>query len=232
MLLSPRSSLEHFQLTLRFRWLGLGILTATLLLLRQFWAFALLPVLVVVTFAAVELALITLFVQHALAHPEWWTPARARFARVIAQLQVLAELALLTWAVHLTGGIVSPLVAGYLLYLFANGLRATARTLALNSLWAAALLSGLAVGEYRGYITHIGNSLLPATGDYRNAQYVSVVLVALFAFILLSGVVAMWISRYTRRREEELASAAQALARGRSERAARHRPASGLFARS
>ncbi|MGB8643756.1 MAG: GAF domain-containing protein [Anaerolineae bacterium] len=210
---SVPAPVERLQLTLRLRWLGIAIVIIILILLGQFWRFDYVPVVGIIGITLLELAGVSLIVRRATRHPEWNPKHRDRLIGIISELQVLVELVLLTVGVHLTGGVVSPLLAGYMLYLFVNGLRSSVPMLVVNGIWSALLAVGLIVAEYFGYVQPQSIGVVGDAALHVNSLFVGAVLSGLLAFMLLAAAVAIWIAHQTRQRELALAQSATALAR-------------------
>ncbi len=194
---------------LRLRWAGLLIITGALLLARTFVEFELPTVLLILVLFAAELLVVQL-VPYRL-EPHAMEPRAGHLLRLMGHLQVLAELGLITWAVYLTGGITSPLLPTYFVYLFADGLTATTRVLVAHALAATLLLLAVVSATSYGGLGHVNIGLIPESNFWHDPTYIGLTLLLFGALMAITLLVAVTYSRRAAEREAELERSARRL---------------------
>ena len=111
---------------LRVRLSGLAVVILALLIARQYIYIQLEFILLTAVLFFAELSTVWLLLRR--LEPNGQEPRALLLLLIAGQLQVVAELLLLTWAVYYTGGITSPLLALYFIYIFGDGLTSAAPT--------------------------------------------------------------------------------------------------------
>jgi len=202
---------EKRRVTLRVRWVGTILVTIALIITRVYVPFDLGRVLFVLGLALTEIAAVTIVLSRL---REGVKGIRAvHLYKIVTHLQVAVELTLLTWIVNLTGGVSSPMVGAYLIYLLADGLDSAVVGVLSHSLGAMLLFVGLVLGEFYGYVQHFNVGLFAETEMYRNPQYIDAVLVVIVGLMVLCAFVAIVLNRQIQQRELLLAASAEELAR-------------------
>lgn len=128
--------------------------------------------------------------------------------QITGQLQVIAELLLLTWAIYYTGGITSPLTPLYFIYIFADGLVSTTRTLVLHALLATLMLVFVTLGTYYVVLARFNIGLFPENELWHDQAFVDGALIVFVAMMVVTLIVAITFSRRTHEREQELGKSA------------------------
>lgn len=187
---------------LRLRWVALACITAALWLARLFVNFPIEQLGGVIALVLIEIAAVQLIQRRLFADRN--QPLALVLLRLLMQLQVIAELVLLTLAVHFTGGISSPLLGLFLIYLFADGAISSIRVLIAHAALAAVLLLSVALGEYNGWLRHYSIWVAPDAELYANPAYVVPALCAFAALLIITLCAAIATSRDTVRRAHEL----------------------------
>lgn len=195
---------------LRLRAIGLGLVLVALLAARWFIYFQVEFVLQIGALYVSELAVVWL-VLHRL-RTLYDQPRALLLLRLAGQLQVIAELLLLTWAIYYTGGITSPLTPLYFVYIFADGLTSSTRTLAAHAVLAFLLMTFITLATYYGVLPRYNIGLFTETELWRSQEYVRGVLIVFGALMLVTLIVAITFSRRTQERENELGESAKQLA--------------------
>lgn len=191
---------------LRVRLAGLALIVIALLIARQYVYIQLEFIFLTAVLFFAELAAVWALLRRL---DQYGRDPRALLLLLVAgQLQVIAELLLLTWAVYYTGGITSPLLALYFIYIFGDGLTSSARTLILHAVLATALLLLVTLGTYYGWLTHVNIGLFPESDLWRNQTFVDGALIVFGAMMAVTLVVAITFSRRTAEREVELGESA------------------------
>lgn len=197
---------EKRSANLRLRGISLVLLIIALLAARWYTYFQVEFVGRVAVLYLAELATVWILLRRLRGHEN------ERHALVLlqmtGQLQVIAELLLLTWAVYYTGGITSPLTPVYFIYIFADGLVSTARTLFLHALLANLLMLFLTLGTYYAFIPRYNIGLFPETDLWRNQPFVDGALIVFSSMMIVTLLVAITLSRRTHEREQELGKSA------------------------
>ncbi len=191
---------------LRVRAIGLVLVTLALLIARQFVFFQLEFVFWIAALFVAELAVVWVLLQRL----EPYSDQRHAYVllQITGQLQVIAELILLTWAVYYTGGITSPLLPLYFIYVFADGLLSSALTLVLHAILATLLVILITVGTYYGWLPRYNIGLFPESELWRNQTFVDGALIVFVGMMLVTLIVAITFSRRTAEREEKLGESA------------------------
>ncbi len=130
---------------------------------------------------------------------------------IAGHLQVLAELILITGAVYYTGGIISPLTPLYFIYIFADGLVSSTRSLILHAIVATGLMVLVTVATYYGWLDRYNLFLFAETDFWRNQAFVDGALIVFCALMIVTLVVAITFSRRTAVREQQLGESSGAL---------------------
>lgn len=195
--------------TLRVRWLALVFVLVGLVGARWYLYFDLAPLL----FLAGALALELLAVQFLLIRLRGLSayPTAPVILELTGQGQVLVELSLLTVAVYLTGGITSPLIPLYLIYIFADGLVSSTRALAAHAVLSVLALAAITVGTFYGWLARLNIGLAPETDLWHTTGFVDSALLLFASFMAITLLIADTLSRRTARREEEFGRSAGAL---------------------
>lgn len=195
---------------LRLRWLGLLLLTLGLLVARWVVYYDALPILFIAACFAVELVVVQILLRRL---RDFTDPARARrWLFIIGQVQVLFELVLLAWAVYCTGGIISPLVPIFFVYIFADGMSSSVRPLIFHAVTATLLMIAVATATFYGFLPRL-NILEFAESDFwRNPPFVQGALFIFIALMAVTLIVATTFSRRTAEREMQLEQSAGQLA--------------------
>lgn len=197
---------ENRRANLRLRWIGVALVTIALLAVRWMVYYDHLPVLQIVACFLAELAAVQILLIR-LRYPK--DQARAvLLLQVAGQLQVVAELLLLTWAVYYTGGVTSPLVPVFFVYIFADGLTSSVRTLVAHAGFATLLMLVVALGTYYGQIPRYNALYFAETDFWRNQAFVLGSLIVFGALMGLTLIVASTFSRRTSEREHALGESA------------------------
>lgn len=191
---------------LRLRAMGLGLVALSLLAARWFVYFQLEPIFWIAILFAVELGAVWLLLKR--LEPFANQPRAVHLLQIAGQLQVAAELLLLTWAIYYTGGITSPLLPLYFIYLFADGLTSSTRTLILHALLAYLLVALVTLATYYGYLPRYNIGLYPENELWRSQAFVQGTLIVFGAMMIVTLIVAITFSRRTREREMELGESA------------------------
>lgn len=137
--------------------------------------------------------------------------AAQKLLEIAGQLQAIAELLLLTWLIYYTGGITSPLVPLYFVYIFAAGLSSDVRTLVWRAMLATVLMLWVTLGTYYGWLDRRTIGLGAENDLWRDPTFVAGVLIAFGAAMVLTLVVGITFGRRTRQREQELGESAKQL---------------------
>lgn len=130
---------------------------------------------------------------------------------IAGQLQVVAELLLLTWVIYYTGGITSALLPVYFVYIFAAGLSSNVRTLVWRAVLAMAMVLWIGVSTYYGWLDRY--NLGPGSEDAlrREPSFIGGALLIFAAIMAVTLIVAVMLSRRTRQREQDLGETARQL---------------------
>lgn len=197
---------EKRRANLRLRAVGLALVVLALLAARWFVYYNISFLFGIAVLFALELATASVLFRR-LSH--YGDPPRVRLLLLLAgQLQVLAELSLLTWAVYYTGGITSPLIPAYLIYIFADGLVASTRTLIAHVILASAFMSAVTVATYYAWLPRANVGLVPETQLWRDQVYVDDSLIVFGALMAVTLLVAITFSRRAAARELKLGESA------------------------
>ncbi len=195
---------------LRLRSIGLALIIAGLLGARWYVYFQLEFLLRIAVLYVAELAVVWIVLRRLqLAKTE---PRALQMLLIAGQLQVIVELILLTGAIYYTGGITSPLTPLYFIYIFADGLTSSTRTLGLHALLAILLMILVTIGTYYGWIERYNIGLFPETELWRNQAFVDGALIVFVAMMVLTLIVAITFSQRSHEREQELGESAEQLA--------------------
>lgn len=193
---------ENRRANLRLRWVGLGLVSAALVIASWFVAYDSISILQIAALFALELGVVWLLLTR-LREPR--DEARAvRLLQIMGQVQVVVELALLTWAVYYTGGVTSPLIPLYFIYIFGDGLTSSTATLIFHAALATLFFTGITVDTYYGYLPRYNAFLFAENEFWRNQQYVDGALIVFVALMALTTIVAVTFSRRSAAREQEL----------------------------
>ncbi len=197
---------ENRRANLRLRWIGLALVCVALALASWFVAYDYVSIIQIAALFAIELGVVWFFLNR-LREPS--DEARALLLlRILTQLQVIVELLLLTWAVYYTGGITSPLIPLFFIYLFGDGLTSSTSTLIFHAVLATVLVIGMTVATYYGYLPRYNAFHFAETEFWRNQQYVDGALIVFSALMALTTIVAITFSRRTLERERKLSESA------------------------
>lgn len=201
---------EKRRANFRLRWIGLALLTAAALVSRLYVTFDLSALLVLAGLFVVEL--LTVQMLHVRLEPRTADPYARRLLELTAQLQIVAELALVSWWVYLTGGVTSPFLPLYLIYIFSDGASSSTRDLAIHAVIAIGMLALVVLGTYYGFLEHADIGMIPESLMWQDAGYVAATLIVFAALMAVTLVVAVNFSRRTSDREIELARSAERMA--------------------
>lgn len=191
---------------LRLRGIALALVIGSLLIARWYVYFQVEFVFVIAVLYVAELAVVWLLIRRLEKIPD--QPHTTLLLQLTGHLQVLAELVLLTWAVYYTGGITSPLLPLYFIYIFADGLTSSTRALVFHGVLAYLLLIAVTIGTYHGWLNRYNIGLFPETDLWRNQGFVDGALIIFGAMMIVTLVIAITFSRRTTRREVELGESA------------------------
>ncbi|MBI4671843.1 MAG: GAF domain-containing protein [Chloroflexi bacterium] len=197
---------EKRHANLRLRWTGWVAITLGLAVARWFIYYDLIPVFQIAAWFVVELVIVQILLERLRGSTNY--TSAIRFLKGLGQFQVLAELALLSWIIYYTGGITSPLVPLYFIYIFGDGLTSSVRTLVIHALFATLLIAGITVGTYYGFLPRYNVFQFLETELWRNQAYVDGTLIVFGALMALTLVVAITFSRRSAEREHELGESA------------------------
>lgn len=187
---------------MRLRWIALACVTAALSLARLFVAFPIEQLAGVIALVLIEMVVVQLIQRRLFQDRD--QPLAFVLLRLLVHLQVIVELVLLTLAGHLTGGISSPLLGLYLIYLFADGAISSSRALIAHAMLAGALLFSVALGEHNGWLRHYSLGAAPGADLYESPTYLAAGLSTFGALLIITLAVAIMTSRQTTRRTQEL----------------------------
>ncbi len=194
---------------LRLRWIGLALVSIALVIASWFVAYDHFSIVQIAALFALELGAVWFALRRLRAPRDY---ARAiLILRILGHLQVIVELLLLTWAVYYTGGITSPLIPLYFIYIFGDGLTSSTPTLIAHATLATALFVGMTVATYYGYLSRYNAFNFAETDFWRNQQYVDGALIVFAALMALTTIVAIAFSRRAGEREQALGEAAKKL---------------------
>jgi GAF domain-containing protein len=197
---------ENRRSNLRLRWIGLGLVCAALVIASWFVAYDYVSMFQIAALFALELSVVW-FLLNRLREPEDRQHA-ILIMRIISQLQVIVELLLLTWAVYYTGGVTSPLIPLYFVYIFGDGLASSTATLIFHAVLATLFFIGMTTATYYGYLPRYNVFRFAETEFWRSQQYVDGALIVFVAIMTLTTIVAITFSRRTYERERQLGQSA------------------------
>lgn len=198
--------LEKRQANLRLRVIGLGLVITSLLIARWYVYFQVEFVALTALLYIAELTAVWLLLRSLTKYPN--SPRAYRLLQAAGHLQVIGELLLLTWGVYYTGGITSPLTPLYFIYIFADGLASTTRTLVVHAVLAMFMMVVVTLGTYYGYIPRYNIGLFPESDLWRNQSFVQGALIVFGAMMIVTLTVAITFSRRSQEREQELGESA------------------------
>ncbi|MCC7163146.1 MAG: GAF domain-containing protein [Anaerolineae bacterium] len=198
--------LEKRSANLRLRGIALALVICSLLIARWFIYFQAEFIFAIAVLYIIELTVVWLLLRRLEKIPD--QPHTTLLLQLTGQLQVLAELLLLTWAVYYTGGIISPLLPLYFIYIFADGLSSYTRALVFHGAVASLLLLVVALGTFAGWLNRYNIGLFPENDLWRNAGFVGGSLIVFGAMMIVTLVISITLSRRTCRREIELGESA------------------------
>lgn len=198
--------IEKRTANLRLRGIALALVITSLLIARWYVYFQVEFVVVIAVLYIVELAVVWLLIRRLEKIPD--QPHTTLLLQLTGHLQVLAELLLLTWAVYYTGGILSPLLPLYFIYIFADGLTSSTRALVLHGAIAMLLLLAVTLGTYSELLSRYNIGLFPETDLWKNPGFVVGSLVVFGSMMIVTLVTAITFSRRTSEREVELGESA------------------------
>jgi GAF domain-containing protein/anti-sigma regulatory factor (Ser/Thr protein kinase) len=197
---------ENRRVNLRMRWLGVALVTVALLVVRWFVYYDAVSVFQIAAAFAAELFAMQLLLERL---RDFQDQARAiLWLKGIGQLQVFVELVLLAWAVYYTGGITSPLIPLFFVYIFADGLTSSARTLVLHAIFATLLMVLVATGTYYGFLSWYNAFYFTETEFWHDQAYVDGSLIVFAALMMVTLVVALVFSHRGAEHEQELGQSA------------------------
>lgn len=197
---------EKRSANLRVRMAGIALVIVALLTTRQLLYFQIEFMLYPAVLFFLELVVVWFLLHRLDGYGK--EPRALRVLLVVGQLQVVAELLLLTWVVYYTGGITSPLIPLYLIYILGDGLTSRAPTLILHAILAMLLLV-LVTGEtFYGLIPRYNIGIFPENTMWNNAAFVDGALIVFAAMMTVTLIVAITFSRRTADREQELGESA------------------------
>ena len=191
---------------LRLRGIGLALVIIALLVARWFIYFQIEFVARIGGLYILELATVWFLLRRLKSHPD--SRRVLWLLQIAGQLQVIAEVVLLTGAVYYTGGITSPLTPLYFIYIFADGLSSTTRTLVLHAVLATGLMVLVTIATYYGWIERYNIGLFPETQLWRDQSFVDGALIVFIAMMIVTLIVAITFSQRTQEREVELGESA------------------------
>ncbi len=191
---------------LRLRAVGLALVILALVIARWFIYFQIEFIALTALLYVAEIITVWLLLRRLNRYAG--SPRALLLLQIAGQLQVIAEVVLLTWAVYYTGGITSPLTPLYFIYIFADGLSSTTRTLVLHTAVATGLMVLVTVGTYYGWLSRYNIGLFPENELWRNQAFVDGALVVFSAMMLVTLIVAITFSQRTHEREVELGESA------------------------
>ncbi len=194
---------------LRLRGIALVLVIFSLLLARLFVDFQAQFIALIAVLYIAELAVVGLLIYRLGKIPD--ASHTTLLLRLTGHLQVVAELVLLTWAVYYTGGITSPLLPLYFIYIFADGLTSSTRALVGHGLVAYTLVAIVTIGTYSGWLARYNIGLFPETDLWRNTGFIIGALIVFGAMMLVTLVIAITFSRRTSQREIKLDQSADQL---------------------
>lgn len=194
---------------LRLCWIGLVLFTAGLTLVRWYVYYDFNYILQIALLFAMELLAVQLLLRRLGAHSDG--PRALRLLQVVGQLQVLSELSLLTWAVYYTGGITSPLIPLYFIYIFADSLTARTRTLIAHAVGTLVFVVLVTLGTYYRWIPHVNIGPLAESELWRSQSFVDVSLITFAALMATTLLIALTFSRRRLEREQALGRSAEQL---------------------
>lgn len=198
--------IEKRTANLRLRGIALALVISSLLLARSIVYFQAEFVVLIAVLYVAELAVVWLLIRRLEKIPD--APYTTLLLRLTGHLQVLAELVLLTWAVYYTGGITSPLLPLYFIYIFADGLTSSTRALLFHAGLAYFFVATVTIGTYSGWLARYNIGLFPETDLWRSPGFISGALIVFGAMMIVTLVIAITFSRRTTQREIELGESA------------------------
>ena len=177
-------TLQQANWIIRLRWMAIGSTFAAAGILRLIFPYSFLPVIVITACAfGYNLA--------AWLHIERYTQRGPTFGenelQVNLQLQIILDILVLGWAVHLTGGVQSEIIPIYLIHLPLLGLAVPRRTILLQSTLAAGVLAFIFALEYFGILPHGDLGTTPDPSLHTNFQFVVRRWVTLTLFLYLGA---------------------------------------------
>ncbi|RPJ83398.1 MAG: GAF domain-containing protein, partial [Acidobacteria bacterium] len=185
---------------IRLRWMaGGGLVLATAIASRAGLSLAELPLYVT--------GLIILAYNAAFRFVPGWRPDQALASPVarqwFARVQIGADWLATAVLIHYTGGIESPAVVFYLLHITIASLLLPHDRALLYVALAPALVGGVALAEYKGWLPHV--AFIGPTVEHADAGFVIAALCFFTGAAYAMAICAMSISRRLRRREHEIA---------------------------
>jgi signal transduction histidine kinase len=138
-----------------------------------------------------------------------------RLTVMFSNAQVAVDLTLLTVILRYTGGVENPMALFYLFHMSIGALLLRPSHAIVQGLWAMVLYSGLALGEYVGWIAPHRDFLpqFPSPGLYARGEYIAAMLVVMACGVFATLYFTLHITGRLMRREQELARAHRALTR-------------------
>ncbi|HEY6040953.1 MAG TPA: GAF domain-containing protein [Anaerolineae bacterium] len=204
---ATRVFLSKRQLTLWLRWIGIIAITVALGILRFFYYFDEKPVIVLLATAFVLLGLVTLFYVVARRNPS----PRLGLLRFLLHFQVIFELTLLAAATNLTGGVESPVLPVFILYILVDGLENSMLAMILHAAYAVLVVALVVVGNYFDLIPYEPLGPPSISGNYKDLNFVLGHGAFSLTLFVLSVIISIAITRQFTRRERELADFAETL---------------------
>jgi GAF domain-containing protein len=204
---ATRVFLSKRQLTLWLRWIGIIAITVALGILRYFYYFDEKPVIVLIATSFILLGLVTLFYIVARRNPL----PRFGLLRFLLHFQVIFELTLLAAATNLTGGIESPVLPAFILYILVDGLENSTVAMILHAAYAAFIVTLIIVGNYFDIIPYEPLGLPAVSGNYKDVSFVVGHGAFFLSLFILAVIISIAITRQFSRRERELADFAETL---------------------
>lgn len=141
-----------------------------------------------------------------------------RLTLIFSNAQVAVDLALLTVILRYTGGVENPMALFYLFHMSIGALLLPPSHAVVQGLWAMVLYSGLALGEYFGWITPHRDFLpqFPSPGLFARGEFVVAMLIVMACGVSATLYFTLHITGRLVRREQELASTHRALTRSQA----------------
>lgn len=180
--LSINEILRQTRWIIRLRWLAVGSVFASAALLRLFFPYRFLPVASIALFVLVYNFLAWYHYKYCSQNSSL---CEEKDIQLNLQTQIILDILVIAWTIHLTGGVQSEVVPFYLVHIPFLGLAISRRTLFSHVGLITAILALLFGLEFYGILPHGDLGTTPDLDLYKDFQYIARRWTTITIFLLL-----------------------------------------------